>query len=321
MEADTLKRFDRLIAILIQLQSKKIIKAQEMADRFQVSLRTIYRDLRTLENAGVPLYGEAGSGYSLVSGYRLPPVMFTKTEAESFLAAEKLMQGFTDQSLRENYASGMYKIKSVLRTTEKDWLTTLDTRINVYKNTAVGNQAIPNAMELLFESIGKNQQVKLLYQSAKTDTPTERFIEPVGVFYEYQNWYILGYCHLRKDYRQFRLDRIHAIAQTEHPFTKSHGTVADHRPKNTENREQKVVLLVDKTVAQHLRYNYHYFGFKAERVVGKDIEMTFMTKESDEGFARWFMMFADCATIVEPASLKERVKEILTKGLQLLQKT
>eukprot|EP01136_Pigoraptor_vietnamica_P039838 Opistho-1_new@11073 len=101
------KRFDRVIAILIQLQSKKVVKAQELAERFEVSLRTIYRDIRTLEASGVPIYGEAGIGYSLVDGYRLPPVMFTREEASSFIAAEKLMEKFIDKELGQHYQSAM----------------------------------------------------------------------------------------------------------------------------------------------------------------------------------------------------------------------
>src|SRR5699024_12452841 len=111
MEDDTLKRFDRLISILIQLQSKKIVKSQELANRFQVSLRTIYRDIRSLENAGVRLFGEAGVGYSVVNGYRLPPVMFTQEEAGSFIAGENLIQHFTDNNLSEHFDSAMYKIR------------------------------------------------------------------------------------------------------------------------------------------------------------------------------------------------------------------
>ena len=92
-----MNRFDRITAILIQLQSKKVVRAQDLADRFDISLRTVYRDIRTLEEAGVPLYGEAGVGYSIVDGYRLPPVMFTQEEAMAFITAEKLMEKFTDQ--------------------------------------------------------------------------------------------------------------------------------------------------------------------------------------------------------------------------------
>jgi len=89
MHDETPKRFDRIVAILIQLQSKKIVRAQDLATRFEVSLRTIYRDIRTLEASGVPIYSEAGLGYSLLEGYRLPPVMFTREEAESFIDRRK----------------------------------------------------------------------------------------------------------------------------------------------------------------------------------------------------------------------------------------
>src|SRR5690606_17318688 len=149
MDFDAPKRFDRIVAILIQLQSEKIVKAQELAERFQVSLRTIYRDIRSLETAGVPLYGEAGTGYSIVNGYRFPPVMFTREEAGSFVAAEKLMQGFADENLGKSFESAVFKVKSVLRGPEKDWVTVLDSHISISAQKAF-NVEIPNALEIFF---------------------------------------------------------------------------------------------------------------------------------------------------------------------------
>src|SRR5690606_23524957 len=99
MSNETTNRFDRIVAIFIHLQSRRVVKAQELADRFQVSLRTIYRDIRSLEISGVPIVGEAGIGYSIMEGYRLPPVMFTREEVNSLVAAEKLMQKFSDKAL------------------------------------------------------------------------------------------------------------------------------------------------------------------------------------------------------------------------------
>jgi predicted DNA-binding transcriptional regulator YafY len=125
---ETPKRFDRIVAILIQLQSKRIVKAQELAQRFEVSLRTIYRDIRTLETSGVPIYSEAGIGYSLLNGYRLPPVMFTREEATSFIAAEKLMQKFTDPELGKHYAAATFKLKAVLQGVDKDWVSSIESR-------------------------------------------------------------------------------------------------------------------------------------------------------------------------------------------------
>src|SRR3954447_3068852 len=100
-----MNRIDRLTAILIQLQSKRVVKAQEIADRFEISLRTVYRDVRALEEGGVPLVGEAGVGYSLVEGYRLPPVMFTKEEASALLFGAKLVEKMSDHSIQKEFQS------------------------------------------------------------------------------------------------------------------------------------------------------------------------------------------------------------------------
>src|SRR5688572_19482220 len=102
-----MNRIVRVIAILIQLQSRRVVKAQDIAERFEISLRTVYRDITTLQEAGVPIIGEVGVGYSIMDGYRLPPVMFTKEEAIAFLTAEKLVEKLTDASTKESYLSAM----------------------------------------------------------------------------------------------------------------------------------------------------------------------------------------------------------------------
>ena len=311
MSTDTPKRFDRIVAILIQLQSKRIVKAQELADRFQVSLRTIYRDIRTLEASGVPIVSEAGIGYSIVEGYRLPPVMFTREEAGSFVAAEKLMQKFTDKSLGAYYESAMYKVKSVLRGRDQDWVTALESQVLVNPAQRLFNEDIPDALEILFESIAEKKQVFLQYQSMQAKTLSERKIEPVGLFHENNYWYVLGYCHVRSDYRQFRTDRMVAIRRTDQRFTREHGTLDDHRKKEDEVPKTKVRIAVDKTVAQYIRSGWVYGDFVSEEVKGDRLELTFLVSDIEHGFPRWYLMFGDHATILEPDRLKERVKQLL----------
>ena len=114
-----MNRIDRVSAILIHLQSRRVIRASEIAERFNISLRTVYRDIKTLEEAGIPIMGEAGIGYSIMDGYKLPPIMFTREEAISFLTAEKFIENLTDASTANNYKSALYKIKAILKTTEK----------------------------------------------------------------------------------------------------------------------------------------------------------------------------------------------------------
>ncbi|MBO6829840.1 MAG: YafY family transcriptional regulator [Muricauda sp.] len=318
MGMDTVKRFDRIVAILVQLQSKRIVKAQELADRFEVSLRTIYRDIRTLEASGVPIVSEAGVGYSIMEGYRLPPVMFTREEAGSFVAAEKLMQKFTDKSLGAYYESAMFKLKSVLRGKEKDWVETLESQVSIVPGQVLFNAEVPDALEILFESIAERKQVFLRYESLREEAPSERRIEPVGLFHENGFWYILGYCHLRTDYRHFRTDRIHKINRTSLDFILEHGTMDEHRQKTEAVEKTKVKIMVDKSVAKYIRGQCKYYGLISEHTKGDEVEMTFMTTDCPNGFARWYLMFADYATIVEPQKLKDRVGEILTNSQKRL---
>ncbi len=318
MSSDSLKRFDRIVAILIQLQSKRIVKAQDLADRFDVSLRTIYRDIRTLEASGVPIASEAGVGYSIMEGYRLPPVMFTREEASSFVAADKLMQNYTDDSLGAYHKSAMYKIKSVLRGSQKDWITALESQVDIQPTQDLFNKEIPDALEILFESIAEKRQVKLKYSGIQSDGPQDRYIEPVGLFHENNYWYVMGYCHLRDDYRQFRTDRMLAISRSGLDFTREHGTLDEYRTDRESLPKTKVRILVDKNIARFLGNGRKYQGFVSQQIKGNQVEMTFMSTDLENGFARWYLMFADYAQILEPVSLKDRIGELLQRMAETL---
>lgn len=315
---ETPKRFDRIVAILIQLQSKKIVKAQELADRFDCSLRTIYRDIRTLEASGVPIYSEAGVGYALMDGYRLPPVMFTREEVSSFIAAEKLMQKFTDPALGTHYASAMYKLKSVLRGNDKDYLSNIESRVVMQTAEPMFNESSPNTLALLFESIAEKKQILLSYKTFDKEETTQRNIEPVGVFHDHNNWYFLGYCHLRKDYRQFRTDRIQGIQKTDCNFTIEHDSLDSYLNKNETIPTTKVRILIEKKIARYLEFERKYHGFISEKEVDGQIEMTFMCRDIENGFTRWFLMFGDYARILEPERLKTRTLELLEINRQRL---
>ncbi|MEH6682201.1 MAG: YafY family protein [Sediminicola sp.] len=318
MGMDTLKRFDRIVALMIQLQSKRVVTAQQLADRFEVSLRTIYRDVRTLEKCGVPIVSEAGIGYSVMEGYRLPPIMFTKEEAGSFVAAEKLMQKFTDKSLGAYHRSAMYKVKSVLRGKEKDWISALEGQVIIDPAQMLFNENVPDALEIIFESIAQKKQLFLRYQSLEAAKPSERHIEPVGLFHENNYWYMLGFCHVRMDYRQFRIDRMLRIGRTHLPFTLEHGTIDQHRDKEKTAQKIKVRILVDKQVARYISSGKNHYGFISEKEKNDQVEMIFMTSDMENGFARWFLMFGDYAKILEPEQLKERVRNIIKKTESLL---
>ena len=117
--AEDKPRLVRLTSILTQLQSKRIVTATELAKKHEVTVRTIYRDIRTLEQSGIPIFTEEGKGYSIMEGFTLPPVMFTEQEANALLMAEHLILKNKDQSLSEQYQQAITKIKSVLNLNQR----------------------------------------------------------------------------------------------------------------------------------------------------------------------------------------------------------
>jgi len=308
-----MNRFDRITAILIQLQSRKIIKAQELAERFEISLRTVYRDINSLAEAGVPIIGEAGVGYSIMDGYRLPPVMFTKEEARTFITAEKLMEKFTDFSTQSQYQSAMYKIKAVLKSSEKSMVENLESQIAVRLNSKPFHHPKSNTLDILLKSVTDKKIARINYTALNSDDPMERVIEPVGIYHENSYWYTVAYCHLRRDYRNFRSDRILEIELTERPFEHQHAPLKDFLASNYESENLRLIRIkVEKRIASYIKDQKYYYGFVSEIVKGNEVEMSFLTPTMD-GFARWYLMIAPNATILEPESLKEKVIKLISK--------
>ena len=300
-----MNRFNRVTPIFIQLQSKKIVRAKDISDRFNVSIRTIYRDIQTLTEAGVPIGSEAGVGYYLADGYRLPPVMFTKEEVTAFLTAEKLIEKFTDNSIDSNFKSGMMKIRAILKSTEKEMLESIEENIEVLsRRPRLENSKNSNHIQALIESISERKSLNIRYHTFYSNEIKDRNIEPIGIFFSSGYWHTIAFCELRKDYRDFRLDRILSISKTDKTFKKEHPSIKTYLGKITKEQNlETIVICVDKDVVQFLTEQKYYNGFVNEQSIGDKVQMTFLTS-STEYFVRWFLMFADKADIVSPDSLK-----------------
>src|ERR1700748_2685474 len=185
-----MNRIDRVSAILIQLQSRRVVKASDIAERFNISLRTVYRDIRTLEEAGIPLIGEAGVGYSIMDGYRLPPIMFTREEATAFLTAEKFVEKLTDSSTDEHYKSAMYKVRAILKTAEKDLLENMDGNIEVFKSHSQQRVDNKDYIQTLLSAIAQKHILTIDYFANHSQERTKRDIEPIGIFYKESCWHL-----------------------------------------------------------------------------------------------------------------------------------
>jgi predicted DNA-binding transcriptional regulator YafY len=208
-------RLTRLTSILIQLQSKKIIVAKEIAVRFEISLRTVYRDIKTLQDAGVPIGSENGKGYFLISGYHLPPIMLNEKEVNTLVIAEKLIQNQGDNSLQNDFSSLLFKLKSVLKEFQKENYEKLEKRI------APSYLKIPfetNSLSDFKSAIIKNKKVEITYHSIQKNEITKRTIYPLGVYFSNKAWVLVAYCNNKKENREFRLDRITEYKLTRNKF-------------------------------------------------------------------------------------------------------
>ena len=313
-----MNRFDRVTAILIQLQAKKVIRAQDLAARFGVSMRTIYRDIRSLEEAGIPLYGEAGIGYSIADGYRLPPIMFTSEEAIALLTAEKLIEKLADTETARNYSATMFKIRSVLKMKEKDVLEEIEENIVVRKKiNPFRDKADLNFLPNILHSIAKKQVLRIEYFSMYQQENSQRLIEPLGILFENDNWHLIAYCRLRSDFRDFRIDRIRSIKLTDYQFRNEHPSLSQYLDslKGKQNLHQVILEMAKDTDNYIEQDNYHY-GLVFEEEVDEKLQMTFLT-QSLEGFARWLMMFGNKATILQPDILKQKVMDLAQEVLCL----
>lgn len=218
----SMNRIDRLFGILTLLQSKKYISADKIAERFEISLRTVYRDVKALQEQGIPVAFEQFKGYFLVQGYFLPPVSFNMDEANAMLLVESLVSGFADHSIRTHYAAALTKIKAVLKTSQKEKLEILNAHIKLQ---------VPESMKFNYEflsliqtAISEKKMVSLKYTNAKNESST-REIEPIGLIFYAFSWHLIAWCHVRNQYRDFNLTRIERLNILDKIFCKT-----DHMP-------------------------------------------------------------------------------------------
>jgi len=310
-----LNRLDRLTAILIHLQSKKIVTAHELAERFNISKRTVYRDIRSLEEAGIPIGSEIGVGYFIVESYHLPPVGFSKEEASALLIANKLTEKLADKSLQENLNSALYKIRSILNVSEKEFIENIDQHIEVFSSSSIQKSNIPpNILDTILKGVDKKLALELVYNSSSRNQDTCRIVEPVGICHYSFNWHLIAFCKLRNDFRDFRIDRIKKISLTDKKFTiEGKPSIRDYFNTITSDNEVLLVRLVfDKEIIPEISQAKYYYGFIDEKDLGDKIEMIFLSN-SEEYICKWILTLLDKVEIIEPESLKTTIVGMIKK--------
>ena len=303
-------RLDRLTAILIHLQTKRVVRAQELASRFGVSLRTIYRDLRSLETAGVPIGAEAGVGYFLTD-YHLPPVRLTNAEASSLVFGSKLIETWGDESVLTAFESALFKIKSVLKPADQEHLNDLVPHVFVAhpRGPVVAGGNLLNDIQ---QAVARHHVLELTYQAIYADAETRR-VEPLGLYHYSFAWHLIGFCRTRQDYRDFRVDRIQHLTNTGDRFAR-HTRLS--LPEYLDQQRQPALSVVQATVvfsrvvARFVQEQRHYWGFTSEEDLGDRVRMHLCTPYL-EGLGRWLLSFGNTVTIESPPALQQMMGTLI----------
>ena len=330
-----MNRFDRVTALLLLLQTRSVVTAQFLADHFGVTERTIYRDIRTLENAGVPLRSEAGLGYSIERGYRLPPVSFTFNEATALLMGEKLLASSLDANSLADFNQALNKIRAVMDTPDKDALTSLDANIEAIPTGAQfpeGNSDITrkeNENENNYRhdskraelsgdkwlrecrnALAQRQVINIYYHRPATENPVERSIEPIGLFYYSWHWHLIAWCRLREGYRDFRLDRILSFELSiEHFSPRSRLTLKQYLAEQPDQNElHEIEIVFNATAARFVDEQRYLFGFIDEEQHQDGVKMRFLTHVPDY-MARWLLQYTDSITVVSGETVIDALKK------------
>jgi len=214
-EKKSMNHLSRLLSILTILKSKRIITGNELANKFDVSLRTIYRDIKKLEQSGVPIMTIEGRGYSIMDGYNIAPIMFDEMEVNSLITAEQLIAKTNDESLIQHFSQTLQKIKSVFKSSLQSQSEFLNSKMLVFKSNK--ETAKSTSLSYIQMAITNFRVTEISYNAFEKET-TFRKIEPLAIYSIDQKWIVIAWCHLRKDYRSFRLDRIKHFQVLEEVF-------------------------------------------------------------------------------------------------------
>lgn len=308
-----MNRIDRLTGILLKLQSKRYVTIDDIAELYDISERTVFRDIKALGEAGVPIGFEKDRGYYIVDGYNIPPVMFTQEEAGAILLASKLLKRQGDQSLVDHFEQALTKIRAVLKNSQKDYVQELEKYIEVVSPNVSVEKAFPDLYLTDIKNALVNHQIlSFEYYANYSDSFSSREVEPLGICHYANHWHLIAYCRMRHGVRDFRTDRISKLHVLDQYFDPSlRDDFKEHifvRQMHQDVREIKV--LFGKNVARLIGDQRYYYGFIEEKKTEAGVEMIFMVGEC-EYFARWLLMFTDSVRILNSDKLEQQIQQLI----------
>lgn len=332
-----MNRTDRLLAIILELQGKGRQRAEDLAETFETSKRTIYRDILALGEAGVPIVAIPGLGYSLMKGYFLPPLSFTTDEATMLILGSDLMAQSFDAQYRSAALSASRKIENVLPEKLREEVQYLQSSIRFVTADAMERPIETEKLFLVRRAIFQHNTIRFCYFTRHPSSPVElegefvasaqhaaspvpstpiattREADPYGLVHYLNAWHVIAYCHLRQDIRNFRLDRIDDLVLLPKTFQRPANFKMSASKSDQRNR-MVVRVLFDNEVARWVRESPSYFTDSIEETP-QGLLVTLKPHQESE-VLQWLLSWGRHVRVLEPETLHQRVIEEAQMMLQ-----
>ncbi len=304
-----MNRIDRLFAILLTLQHKRRVRALDLARQFEISKRTVYRDMSALNQMGIPIAALPGEGFELVEGYYIPPLMFTENEAVAMMLGSRLLTQQAAGSLTRGANQALAKITVALPDQVRARAEALTNVIGFITPTEKFDLDHPQLLTLQ-KAIQEKRVIHIRYHGYQKDEITARDVEPHQLFYSDGIWYLEGYCRLRKDIRAFRLSRVEKLNLRNETFSKRR----TGKPKNAKTIEIKIRF--DTNSVRWVRERQHY-GFQREETLPDGVVMVYEVHDVSE-ITAWILGWGAAAEVLSPKELRNSLRETAQKLADLL---
>lgn len=313
-----MNKTERQLAITLELQRTKLIRAEDLASQFETSVRTIYRDIQALSEAGVPIIGAPGHGYSLMEGYFLPPVSFTEEEAVSLLMGAKFVEQRWDTAYGIQAKSAQRKIEAILPEAIREASSRVQETMRVLHPMGPDTTVLVRTyLNDIRNAILEQRKICFMYlkkmPGADGKRSSQRVVAPYGLTLVRENWVLLGRCDLRQDIRHFRLSRMTELSVLEERFLLPPDfDLNQYQPPD--DRNEHVLVHAKSDVADQIREVLHFY---IDHVQEEEQRIVFDFRvRNPEEIVHHLLGLGGDIEVMEPQSLRIRIREIANNILK-----
>ncbi|WP_440119592.1 helix-turn-helix transcriptional regulator [Paenibacillus sp. QZ-Y1] len=306
-----MNKTERQLAITLELQRNKMLRAEDLGAKFETSVRTIYRDIQALSEAGVPIYGAPGQGYSLMEGYFLPPITFTAEEAVTLLMGTDFILQRLDREYSSEVEGARPKIEAILPESVRDKSTRIRETMRVlHTGEPFTHQKVKNYLGQVRRAILERRKISITYVKKMADSngnrKTIREVDPYGLTFVQGNWTLIGRCDIRKDIRHFRLSRMTELIVLESYFVMPpEFNLNDYRPRD--DRNKRVLIKADLIIADKILEIGNFYMEATEE--HEDSLLVYYRVRDPEELVPYILSWGGDVEVIEPQSLCDRIQE------------